>query len=58
MELVAITDRGAPARLIAITQTLRETNASTRILTKLRFGLRGEVDHPEDGLVWEWELRA
>lgn len=35
-------------------QTLREHGASTRILQKLGFERWGDVDHPEDGLVWEW----
>ena len=37
-------------------QTLPEENASTFILKKLRFRLVGTVEHPEDGLVWEWQL--
>jgi ribosomal-protein-alanine N-acetyltransferase len=37
-------------------QTLPEENASTSVLKKLRFRLVGTVEHPEDGLVWEWQL--
>ena len=37
-------------------QTLPEENASTAVLRKLRFRLVGSVEHPEDGLVWEWQL--
>jgi [ribosomal protein S5]-alanine N-acetyltransferase len=37
-------------------QTLPETNASTRILQNLGFKNVGEVQHPEDGRVWEWSL--
>ena len=37
-------------------QTLPEENASTSVLKKLRFRLVGPVKHPEDGLVWEWQL--
>ena len=37
--------------------TLREHNASTRVLTKCGFQNVGEVDEPDDGLVWRWELR-
>jgi len=33
-----------------------EENASTSVLKKLRFRLVGAVQHPEDGLVWEWQL--
>jgi ribosomal-protein-alanine N-acetyltransferase len=37
-------------------QTLPEENASTSILKKLGFHLVGTIEHPEDGLVWEWQL--
>jgi len=39
-------------------QTLPEENASTSVLKKLRFHLIDTVKHPEDGLVWEWQLRS
>ena len=39
-------------------QTLPEENASTSILKKLGFQMVRTVDHPEDGMVWEWELPA
>ena len=32
-----------------------EPNASTRVLTKCGFACRGEVEDPEDGIVWRWE---
>jgi [ribosomal protein S5]-alanine N-acetyltransferase len=35
-------------------RTLPEINASTRILEKNNFVLRGTVNDPEDGEVWEW----
>lgn len=38
--------------------TLREKNASTRVLTKCGFQLIGEVEDPDDGLVWRWEQHA
>lgn len=38
-----------------IAHTLPETNASTRILEKNGFMFAGEIDHPEDGLIWRWE---
>jgi ribosomal-protein-alanine N-acetyltransferase len=38
-------------------QTLPEENASTSVLKKLGFSLVGTVEHAEDGLVWEWQLR-
>jgi len=39
-------------------QTLPERNASTRVLEKLGFQQIAEIEHPEDGKVWEWELKA
>ena len=38
-----------------IAHTLREKNASTRILEKTGFTFDGEIEHPEDGLIWRWE---
>ncbi|MEY2562271.1 MAG: [ribosomal protein S5]-alanine N-acetyltransferase [Verrucomicrobiota bacterium] len=38
--------------------TLPEHNASTKVLEKCGFKLVGEVMHPEDGLIWRWELPA
>ena len=35
--------------------TLREPNASTRVLTKCGFEKIGDFEDPEDGLVWRWE---
>jgi RimJ/RimL family protein N-acetyltransferase len=37
--------------------TLREENASTRVLSKCGFTFVGEVVDAEDGPVWRWELR-
>jgi len=36
--------------------TLPNPNASTRVLTKCGFALLGEVEDPDDGRVWRWEL--
>ncbi|MBT5903534.1 MAG: GNAT family N-acetyltransferase [Opitutaceae bacterium] len=36
--------------------TLPETNASTRVLTKMGFSNAGEVIDPDDGPVWRWEI--
>jgi len=49
--------RHQDGHLTVFAQTLPEENASTSILKKLGFKLTGSVDHPEDGTVWEWELR-
>ena len=35
--------------------TLPTHNSSTRVLEKCRFMRTGEVEDPEDGLVWRWE---
>lgn len=35
--------------------TLRETNASTRVLEKCGFQKTGEMIDPENNLVWRWE---
>jgi ribosomal-protein-alanine N-acetyltransferase len=37
--------------------TLPQHNASTRVLAKCGFTLIGEVTHPEDGVVWRWEMQ-
>ena len=45
----------ATAPGVSITaQTFPEDNASTRILRKLGFVLKGSVIDPEEGTVWEW----
>ena len=54
-ELILMAHNAVPALVVAA-QTLPEENASTSILKKLQFRLVGTVDHPEDGLVWEWQL--
>ena len=46
-----------PDVLLVIAHTLRETNASTRVLTKCGFVHVGEVVDPDDGPVWRWERR-
>lgn len=56
-ELVQIA-REEDASLTVFAQTLPEESASTSILKKLGFQMMRTVDHPEDGLVWEWELPA
>ena len=44
---------GRPTAVIA--HTLRERNPSTRVLARAGFRFVGEVDDPEDGLVWRWQ---
>lgn len=48
--------RAAHPDIEVFAHTLPEDNASNTILRKLRFEFSGPVDHPEDGLVWEWQL--
>jgi RimJ/RimL family protein N-acetyltransferase len=43
--------------VIMTAQTLPEESASTSVLRKLQFRLVGTVEHTEDGLVWDWQLR-
>jgi [ribosomal protein S5]-alanine N-acetyltransferase len=44
--------------VLVTAQTLPEKNASTSILSKLGFVMVRTLTHPEDGLVWEWELNS
>lgn len=53
-ELIVLAARTAPG-LPLRAQTLPEENASTAVLRKLAFTLIGPVEHPEDGIVWEWQ---
>lgn len=43
--------------IVVFAQTLPQKGPSTAILGKLGFELVGERVHPEDGTVWEWEVR-
>jgi RimJ/RimL family protein N-acetyltransferase len=54
-ELIRLALDKTPSVMVAA-QTLPEENASTSVLKKLGFRLVGSVEHPEDGLVWEWQL--
>jgi RimJ/RimL family protein N-acetyltransferase len=54
-ELTRMATATVPAVVVAA-QTLPEDNASTSVLKKLGFLMVGTIDHPEDGLVWEWQL--
>ena len=54
-ELVRIAINKMPGLTVAA-QTLPEESASTSVLKKLQFRCIGSVEHPEDGLVWEWQL--
>ncbi|MFL5527958.1 MAG: GNAT family N-acetyltransferase [Gemmatimonadaceae bacterium] len=41
---------------VVLAHTLPNPNASTKVLAKCGFELKGEVNDPDDGLVWRWEL--
>jgi len=56
-ELVSLA-HGASPGVLMVAQTLPEENASTTILRRLGFQFAGPVQHPEDGLVWEWQLQT
>lgn len=43
---------------LVVAHTLPEENASNRALGSSGFAFAGEVDDPEDGLVWRWEKRG
>ena len=42
---------------IVIAHTLPMENASTKILRKLSFNKVSEIEDPEDGLIWRWEIK-
>ncbi len=48
----------ADPRVRVFAQTLPAVSTSTRILAKLGFVRGADVQHPEDGLVWEWHVPA
>ena len=53
--LMAIVHQHKPSLVIAA-QTLPKRNASHKVLEKLGFRHVDIIDHPEDGIVWEWQL--
>ena len=54
--LVAYAFRSGQVRVVRA-HTLPDNDASKRVLEKCGFQFIGEVDDPEDGLVWRWEKR-
>ncbi len=54
-ELIRLAREKLPAVTVAA-QTFPGENASTSVLKKLQFRFVGPTEHPEDGLVWEWQL--
>ena len=57
MELIEYARKSARVRNLCA-HTLPEHNASTRVLQKCGFTLVGKAVHPDDGVVWRWELPA
>jgi [ribosomal protein S5]-alanine N-acetyltransferase len=55
-ELARIAKAADPSVLVTA-QTLPQPSASTSVLGKAGFVRARTVIHPEDGEVWEWELR-
>jgi [ribosomal protein S5]-alanine N-acetyltransferase len=53
--LVAVARRTRSDVLITA-HTLPQPSASTRILSKLHFACIAQIQHPEDGTIWEWHL--
>ena len=53
-ELVGIAERSGEVSLV-VAHTLREENASVRLLRKLAFRGPRDVEDPEDGAIWRWE---
>ena len=49
--------RAAEPEIVIFAQTLPQRNTSTAILERLGFKHAGEVDHAEEGRVWEWQLQ-
>lgn len=50
--LAGIADR---AGIMPVAHTLPQENASNKALKRNGFAFAGEVEDPEDGLVWRWE---
>ena len=51
-------ERGRRAGLrVVVAHTLAEENASTKVLTRCGFTRTAELDDPDEGQVWRWELR-
>jgi [ribosomal protein S5]-alanine N-acetyltransferase len=56
-QLLAVAASAGPEILVTA-QTLPQESASTSVLKRLGFQFAGPVEHPEDGLVWEWHHRT
>ena len=54
--LVGIAFKNKRVRSV-IAHTLGQENASTRVLQKCGFAMVDEINDPDDGLIWKWELK-
>ena len=52
-QLVQVAQQADPT-LTVTAQTLPRQSASTAILRKQGFAFEGEVQDPEEGLLWQW----
>lgn len=50
-----LADVADEAGVMPIAHTLPQENASNKALRRTGFAYAGEVEDPEDGLVWRWE---
>ena len=55
LELVAVA-RNSNLVDVVFAHTLRESNASTRVLARAGFGNRTDLVHQQDGPIWRFEL--
>jgi RimJ/RimL family protein N-acetyltransferase len=55
--IAALVDIAEAAGAVPFAHTLPEENASNMALRRNGFVYAGEVDDPEDGLIWRWEKR-
>jgi RimJ/RimL family protein N-acetyltransferase len=55
-ELIRLARRHMPS-VVLTAQTLPEENAATTVLRRNGFKMVGAYVHPENGTVWQWELR-
>ena len=56
-QLLELAQRCDPT-VCVFAQTLPEESASTAILRKIGFSWDRSVEHPDDGIVWEWSMRS
>ena len=55
--LVGFASRDGRVRMVRA-HTIDDANASARVLRKCGFRCAGQVNDPEDGVVWRWDLEV